>query len=268
MNVCWNLTNVCNRDCIYCFRELIEHARPLEDNMVILNKLYLSGVKSITYSGGEPFIYNGILELMEYAKNLGITNRIITNGKMLTKENVKVYLKDVDKLTFSIDSPSDYVNARCGCGKDHYKHIKEILPYIRESFPDLPIEINTVATNLNLQEVDFMFEAVGSELSFYGIKKWKILRFYPLRGYAKERQNFLNVPSSVFDAIKDKYDGKKAVFEISVRDHDSMEENLIVSPIGSLKKAEDAKEIVLVEDIISTSSREIKKKMNLGGHHV
>ena len=266
MKVCWNLTNLCNEECIYCFRELLEKARPLADNITIIDKLFSVGVTRITYAGGEPLLYPGLISLMKYSKSLGIRNNLITNDKNLTKDNLKEYLQYVDKLTFSIDSPSEYVNEDSGRGKEHYQHIKELLPYIKEEFPNIRLEINTVATNTNLKEVDFMFEAIGSELSFYGIKKWKISRFCPLRGYAKQRKNLLNVPDQVFDAIKSKYDGIQGVFEVSVRDFDAIDDNLVISPRGSLKQSVNGEEEVVVEDIIHTSTHVLAKK--LGGRHV
>lgn len=266
MKVCWNLTNICNEDCVFCFRDLVESAISLEDNMNILNKLSLLDVSSITYAGGEPLLYKGIKELLAYSRSLGIKNNLITNGSLLNKDNIKEYLCNVDKLTFSIDSPSEYVNESNGRGKNHYQHIKELLPYIKREFPNLVLEINTVATNMDLQEVDFMFEAIGSELSFYGIKKWKISRFCPLRGYAKERRNLFDIPDQVFDAIKDKYDGREAIFSISVRDFDSIEDNIVISPQGSFKKAINGEEEVLVQDIVTSDVVTLKKA--LGGHYV
>lgn len=266
MKVCWNLTNICNEDCVFCFRDLVEAAISLEDNMNVLNKLSLLDVSSITYAGGEPLLYKGIKELLAYGKSLGINNKLITNGSLLNKDNLQEYLCNVDKLTFSIDSPSEYINESNGRGKDHYNHIKELLPYIKEQFPNLVLEINTVATNMDLQEVDFMFEAIGSELSFYGIKKWKISRFCPLRGYAKERRNLFDIPDEVFEAIKSKYDGREATFSISVRDFDSIEENLVISPQGNFKKAINGEEEVLVESIQTTGVHTLKKV--LGRHYV
>ena len=33
--VCWNLTNRCNEECSFCFRELFETPRSFEDNLII-----------------------------------------------------------------------------------------------------------------------------------------------------------------------------------------------------------------------------------------
>ena len=101
MKVCWNLTNICNEDCVFCFRDLVEPAISLEDNMNILNKLASLGVSSITYAGGEPLLYKGIKDLLSYSRYLGIKNNLITNGSLLNKDNLSEYLCNVDKLTFS-----------------------------------------------------------------------------------------------------------------------------------------------------------------------
>lgn len=265
MKACWNLTNICNENCFYCFRELQERPRSLEDNFVIINKLKNIGFTGITYAGGEPLLYKGLPELLKYAASLGIENSLITNGKCLTVDNLDSYLSSVKKLTFSVDSPNEYINTMTGRGVDHYKHIKELLPYIKERFPSIILEINTVATKDNLAELDYMFEALGSEISFYGLKKWKISRFCPLRGYAKERKNIFNLTEEEFLNVEKNYSGLIAPFEISVRNTDSIEENLIISPKGALKKAKNNEEYTLVDDIVNTNVVTAKKALRLGG---
>mgnify|MGYP003292787526 CR=1 FL=1 len=76
----------------------------------------------------------------------------------------------------------------------------------------------------------------------------------------------LSVPDQVFESIKDKYDGIKGVFDVSVRDFDAIDDNLVISPRGSLKCSSDGEEEVLVEDIINTSAMTLAKK--IGGRHV
>ncbi len=268
MQVCWNLTNLCNRDCVYCFRELNERQLKLHQNLSVIDKLNSMGGERITYCGGEPLLYPNLIELMKYSKCLGMTNNLITNGSLLTEKNLDSYLLYVDKITFSIDSPSDYVNQATGRGKHYYEHIKGLLPIIHERYPDLVIEINSVVTRESIKEVDYMFETIAGELSFYGIKKWKISRFCPLRGRAKERENLFSLPDRVFDAIKNKYDGQKAMFEISVRDYSDINENIIVSPKGALKSSQGTEETLIVDSILDTPVDEITKALRLGGYHV
>lgn len=268
MKVCWNLTNLCNEDCLYCFRELHERPLSLSDNLTILRKLKYAGVESITYAGGEPFIYKELKDLLIYAKELEIKNNLITNGALLNEDNLDDYLPYVEKITFSIDSPSEHVNGKIGRGKDHYEHIKGLIPIIHERYPHILLEINSVVTKTMTDEVDYMFEAMGREISFKGISKWKISRFCPLRGYAKERDKLFGLTDEQFAEIKRRYDGGKADFEISVRDFDEIYSNNIISPKGSLKRTANNEEITLVESLIETSTMEIKKQLILGGKNV
>lgn len=265
MKLCWNLTTLCNENCVYCFRELQESPLDLETNIEILRKLKQIDTTSITFAGGEPLLYPGIDILMQECKNLGITANLITNGSLLNKDNLDRFLSSVTKLTFSIDSPNRFVNVTSGRGTHHYEHIKKLLPYIKEKYPNIILEVNTVVTFDNTDEMDFMFEALGSEISFYGLKKWKISRFCPLRGYAKERKNLLSVPDQVFESIKEEYSNKSSFFEIQVRDLDAIEENIIISPSGNIKMTSNLEEHTVVPNLDKREVEEIKRLLRKDG---
>lgn len=262
MKVCWNLTNLCNEDCLYCFRDLYERPISLSNNLAIIRKLKYTDVTSITYAGGEPFLYKDLKDLLSYAQAIGIENCLITNGTLLNEDNLDDYLPYVSKITFSIDSPNSYVNDKIGRGKEHYEHIKHLIPIIHAKYPNVILEINSVATKPTYDEVDYMFEAMGREISFKGVSKWKISRFCPLRGYAKERDKIFGLSDHQFMEIRRKYDGGQAEFEISVRDFNEIYSNNIISPRGSLKRAEGHEEYTVVEDILAISSKQLKKKIS------
>ncbi len=265
MKLCWNLTTLCNENCVYCFRELLEKPLDLDNDLIILKKLKAIGTTSITFAGGEPLLFKGLDILMQECNKLGIKANLITNGSLLNKDNLDIYLSNITKLTFSIDSPNCYINETSGRGAHHYEHIKKLLPYINEKYPNIILEVNTVVTYDNSDEMDFMFEALGSEISFYGLKKWKISRFCPLRGYARERRNLLSVPDVVFESIKDNYADKRAFFEIQVRNLDAIEENIIISPSGNMKKAVNSEEYTVVSDLVNKDPEEIKRLIRKDG---
>jgi len=239
-NVCWNLTNACNKGCIYCFRELFEAPLSLDECYIVADRLEEMGIKRITFSGGEPFLFKDILPLINYVKEKGIEINVITNGSLLNKDNIAIYLKDISKIKFSIDSPNEYYNEKVGRGKNYYQHIKELIPYIRDMYKDIKIGINSVVINDPLKEykeLDDMYGAIYEDLDKYNIDKWKIIRFYALRGYAKERKEELNVNDSDFEQIKEIYSLDKENFDVVVRDHSDMDELYVVSPQGILKKS-------------------------------
>jgi MoaA/NifB/PqqE/SkfB family radical SAM enzyme len=250
--VCWNITNICNRNCQYCFRELNENAQSLETNLGILNNLKEIGIKKITFSGGEPFIYPYIINLMAKAKEYGMTVNVVTNGSLLKEDNVEYYLQYVDKVSFSCDSPRRYINDQIGRGEDSYDHIKEIIPHIRKYYDKdkLLIDINTVVTydpDGLYRELDYMIDAIRNELLNNSINKWKIIRFYPLRGKAKDNKNKFYVPDEKFIEIKKEYETDSEYLKIDVRNFDSLDNNVIVSPCGIIKVSRDGEEIPILD---------------------
>ena len=259
-SVCWNLTNVCNKSCEYCFRELNEYAQSYEVNLGILNNLKMMGVKRITFSGGEPYLFPNILDLMKAAKQIGMTVYVVTNGSTLNKDNIKDCLEYVDKVSFSIDSPRGYINEKLGRGIDSYTHVRDLLPYIRELYDEnrLLIDINSVVTldpTHEYQELYYMLESISNELYRYNINKWKIIRFYPLRGKAIDNKDMNWVPDEDFIEIEKNYSGNHYV-HIDVRNIKDMDDDFIVSPCGYLKKSLNGKEEVLVD--LKPALRDIK----------
>lgn len=130
--ICWNITARCNQNCKYCHRFLNIMDLTYEENLEILNNLENSGVTSITWTGGEALLLNGVDELLKISHEKGIKNKIITNGKLLTKERIDKIYKYLDSITLSIDSIDDDINYSLGRGKNHFEEIKEILDYIKE----------------------------------------------------------------------------------------------------------------------------------------
>lgn len=249
-SVCWNLTSECNLNCQYCFRELNEEAQNFEKNLVVLNNLKEMGVERITFSGGEPFLYPKILELIKEAHDMGFTCYIVSNGSLLNADNVRECLRYIDKISFSCDSTKAYINDHIGRGADSYEHVKGLIPEIRKYYgPDrLMIDINTVVTSTllnDLKEVDVMFKKINSELSMYGISNWKIIRFYPLRGYAKENKDLYWIDDDIFARIKEYFGSVESFVNVDVRDIEDMDNDYIVSPCGILKQSYKGSEMII-----------------------
>ena len=107
------LTNECNLKCIHCYR----YSGEKEKNELsfykwkeILQKLKDNGIKDISISGGEPFIYNDIYELIDYAvENVGMNVTVLSNGTKIDFEYTST-LKKLKEIQLSIDGPSEKIN--------------------------------------------------------------------------------------------------------------------------------------------------------------
>lgn len=202
--ICWNITARCNQNCKYCHRFLNIKDLTYDQNLSILNNLYDSGVNSITWTGGEALMLKGIDELIKCSYEKGIKNKIITNGKLLTKERIDKIYKYLDSITLSIDSINDDINDEMGRGRNHFQEVKDILDYIKMKNYDVKIRINSVVCKNNVEK----FNELTDFLKDYNIYSWRIFKFMPLRETAIKNKDLFSVSmdeyANVIDIIKER----------------------------------------------------------------
>lgn len=116
-------TTRCNLKCLTCSRiEVIKHPRDmsLEDFRVIVDTIR---PKKITLSGqGEPLLNPKITEMIKYAKAMGSSVNMTTNGTLLKKNLEKVFGSELDLLGVSVDASNSnsYMKIR---GGDYFETI-------------------------------------------------------------------------------------------------------------------------------------------------
>lgn len=222
--ICWNITTRCNQGCKYCHRFLNINDLCFDDNMKILNNLINDKITDITWTGGEALMYDGIEKLIEWSYKNGIKNKLITNGKILSKSDM-VLLKYLDSLTLSIDSVDNEINQDLGRGKEHFPNIVTILEYIKNNDLDVKIRINTVVSKLNIDTL----EKLNNFLSNYEIYAWRIFRFMPLRETAVVNQKKFDVSDSDFLEVKNKIlKNSNKTEKIEFREKEDMESKYIL----------------------------------------
>ena len=112
------LVEVCNLRCKMCPQwgesgynlerssEQLQDILPLETYFQLVDDL--ADVKPWVYLwGGEPFLYSGILRLIEYMKAKRFPVSVVTNGTRLDRHVERLVAAGTDVLMFSIDGPKD-----------------------------------------------------------------------------------------------------------------------------------------------------------------
>ena len=245
MNVCWNITSKCNKNCNYCFK-FNEPDLSLENNIKILHKLKDMGVVRIAWTGGEPYMYEDITTLIKLSHELGIKNYVNTNASFLTPENLDEKLKYLDRLIISVDFVDDSLNLENNIGKDYYKHVSELIPEINKRFPNLELQINTVVYRNNIDLIDDVYK----EISKYPISRWKLIKFFPIRGKAYDEKIIYHISQEEFNKIKDRYKDTKNNFDIILHDNNDMSKNhYIIISSGSLISSEDTVDEIKIEKL-------------------
>ena len=222
--ICWNITARCNQNCKYCHRFLNIMDLTYEENFGILNNLENSGVTSITWTGGEALLLNGIDELLKISHEKGIKNKIITNGKLLTKERIDKIYKYLDSITLSIDSIDNDINYLLGRGQNHFEEIKEILDYIKGKNYDVKMRINSVVCKNNVNN----FEDLTNFLNNYNIYSWRIFKFMPLREKAVINKELFDIPLSIYDKVVSYIKTNSNIENIDTRIEEDMEKKYVL----------------------------------------
>jgi Fe-coproporphyrin III synthase len=68
------------------------------------------GYQVVSVSGGEPFLYSGLLEVLRHAKSLGLRTTVTTNGYFLQPWRLEALRDFVDVLAVSLDGPPELHN--------------------------------------------------------------------------------------------------------------------------------------------------------------
>lgn len=154
-----HLTYKCNLDCIYCYNKKIRSSQidefSLEEWFSIIDKI-LPYASKIIITGGEPFLYNHITEIILYIKNYNknINIEIISNCMIDFSNNQfdKVFA-NISQIIFSCDNISNKNQPRKNFKPDLFK--KNIV-YIKSKYPNLPTLVSSVYSCGNYQELGYI----------------------------------------------------------------------------------------------------------------
>ena len=85
--VVWNITRKCNLRCLHCYTDSEAKNYPgeltTEQCKIVLKDLADFRVPAVLFSGGEPTLRPDLLELVAFAKSLGLRPTLSTNGTLI-----------------------------------------------------------------------------------------------------------------------------------------------------------------------------------------
>lgn len=107
------ITNSCNYGCYFCHAEgvsgtLGKHELTV-DNYITLYTLYseLEGWNGVTLSGGEPFLFRDIDELLKRLYEAGAQVTVVTNGALLDRPSSGYQVHQKNQCFYSHYRPSN-----------------------------------------------------------------------------------------------------------------------------------------------------------------
>jgi radical S-adenosyl methionine domain-containing protein 2 len=172
----------------------VREADEVRGKEIILN-LRKFGITKLNFVGGEPLLHPCLKELAAYAKEIGLTVSIVTNGYLLSEKRLHELRPVVDWIGVSIDSANEEVEARLGRGSG--KHVENTLRVCSDIRANgIKLKINTVVTNLNFNED---MRPLIAELHPL---RWKVFQMLDIEGQNEHYFAELEASNEEFEIFK------------------------------------------------------------------
>lgn len=173
----------------------------------IIDGMKQIGMELLSISGGEPFLHDGLLDIVRYAKSKGIIVYIYTSGIMLNGlgqgcelENCLLTELDeagVDRIIFDLPAIDEDVYDRFMGTNGHLKYVLNSIERTTEK--GIFTEVHFVPTRINVKQIDAMLAYVEkanvNQISFLGLVP---------HGRAKQNSDELYIPKKENDELKRK----------------------------------------------------------------
>lgn len=200
------ITELCNMRCKHCMNDSGERKFDgLNKNKIkrLFNELVDRNYRRLYISGGEPLFYDGIDEILNYAKLLGIKITLATNGWEV-KNHIKAIKENVDIVSISLDG--------IGNIHDHFRGVqgsydRAIEALMLLSSRDVYTKISCTVWKGNVAQL----ETITAIANKVGVKKINFCALVPV-GRAKDNNNIL-VNNEEYGNIYDRIDKLKKEYK-------------------------------------------------------
>ncbi len=174
-------TQKCNAHCEHCSISCDAQAKTEELKTEELKKVFRDIAErydpkkvSVGFTGGEPLVRPDLIELAEYARDLGFSMSLTTNGALLTNKMIdKLYNANVRNIAISIDGLQEtHENFRKlpGCYPKLLKSLRKMLEYEGNC-----VGVTTVVSKKNISELEELYK----QFADIGIHYWRVFGIDP-----------------------------------------------------------------------------------------
>lgn len=157
-NLLIHLLDRCNLHCKHCYlnaRQKGKQILPLYLVKRTIDEAEELGIKSVQLSGGEPFLYPHITEVLQSTIGKNFTVTVSTNGTLINNEHASLLAETNAHLVTSIDGPPDYhdmFRGKKGCFARTEKRIARLTDL------GIPVRIVTTVCEDSLEYIDWCTE--------------------------------------------------------------------------------------------------------------
>ena len=180
--------------CPYCFNLFIKEKPNTKKTRELLNKCKDLNIKVVSFGGGDPFIYDETIDILDFAYLLGFEIHVDTNCQFLTKDKLDKLDSRISLLGIPLDGSNAIIHNLMRTNPGNYELIIEKLELLRSYH--IPIKINTVVSRIN----SFDILNIKNILTNYKIKIWSLYQFWPLN-VSDETQRLYQISDTDFAKV-------------------------------------------------------------------
>ncbi|MBN1905355.1 MAG: mycofactocin radical SAM maturase [Deltaproteobacteria bacterium] len=175
VNVTWEITLKCNLHCVHCLSgsgEASKDELTTSECMRLIDELSAIKVFQVNIGGGEPFIREDFLDLLDYSHKKGLVTCVSTNGTLIDNTIARRLAKmEMLYLQVSLDGVDEATNDTIR-GKGTYRKIINAIETLTAN--NVKFSINTVLTRTNFEQLESLRDMAGK----YG-SELRVSRFRP-----------------------------------------------------------------------------------------
>lgn len=169
---------ICNLDCPWCWwpeHEAAIDTMSIDDWKRVIEVLYRDWVRNIVFSGWEPLLKKGLINLIKFAKEIWMQTTLSTNGILLP--NNKNILEYVDQLGLPLDWSSHSKNKLMRISKTNFNHFESAINAIKlvqDEYSKIELTVRSVVTSVSIFDVPNILQSLKNNgINIYKIR-WKI----------------------------------------------------------------------------------------------
>lgn len=253
--VSFHIVKPCNMKCKFCYATFDDmHVQQMtkESALVCIKKLKDSGVKKITFAGGEPLLYKHLKICIRYSKSIGLTTSIITNGSLLNEIWLYEMMPHLDWIGLSIDSVDP--NTLQSIGRVAYREVDyyNLIGLIKDM--GYRLKINTVVNAYNWNE------NINDLISWANPDRWKVFQTLRVEGQNDKQFDEIKCTEQQFASFIYKHGCQKSLVP---EDNEAMTGSyLLIDPQGRLFENSAGKH-TYSQSIINNDFNECLSQINL-----
>jgi len=230
IGVCFLVTTKCNLRCEFCYAPLNSYKNnELSGYLRIIDKIKSLGFLKITFSGGEPFLVDGLLDILRHARKQNIKVALTSNGMMIAREDVDELGKCLDEMTLPVDTLK----------QDRLVYLRTSMFSIHKTFEliesflltPVKLDVSTVVTRFNSDECEDIFY----KINHFGIKKWKISQYsrFDVKKYAAFDLSIDDISFNLFTDFAKNLAHKSSLI-VHHRNNKSINSFINILPLGDV----------------------------------